>query len=55
MKKYIKINSKIVEVDANIPCFVFTTLPENDYKIGIESHLKKDLEKYTLRADHIDV
>ena len=44
-----------MEVDVNVQCFVFTTLPEFDYKIGIESHLKKDIEKYTLRANHIDI
>ena len=47
-KKKVKINDKILEIDAKTPCFVISLIQENPYNLGFESKLKEALDKYLL-------
>lgn len=47
-KTSIQLYNKQLPVPFTIPCFVLTTLPSNNYILGIESKVKIDLNRYTL-------
>lgn len=47
-KTVLIINSQQVTVPPDIPCFVVTVIPENEFQLGVESNLKLDIQKYTL-------
>ncbi|KAL4510030.1 hypothetical protein ABPG72_010223 [Tetrahymena utriculariae] len=54
-KQSIKLFQKNIPVPRDVPCFVLTCLPPNDYFLGIESKVKLDLNKYTLESEFDDI